>query len=59
MAIWIEENLPPLLLGFGLGAVACEFFLSANFAWIWGGLAGVGIALPIWQINRRRWLSKK
>ncbi|MEA2978812.1 MAG: hypothetical protein QOF09_635 [Alphaproteobacteria bacterium] len=52
MAQWIEENLPALLVGAGLGIFAGTFLGSW---WLLTGMAGVAVALPIWQINGHKW----
>jgi hypothetical protein len=52
---WIGENLVALLLGFGVGAALIETFDHTPYIWIVGGLAGVGVALPVWQINKHKW----
>jgi hypothetical protein len=56
MGWWIEENLPALFVGAGFGAVAIELFDPTPYIWIAGALAGIGVALPIWQINKSRWI---
>jgi hypothetical protein len=59
MALWFEENLPALLVGFALGAFLIELFSSADYVGLLGGLAGVGVALPIWQADKDKWLRRK
>jgi hypothetical protein len=58
MGWWIEENLIALLVGFGVGAAVIEIFDATPYIWIAGGLAGVGVALSIWQINKTKWLDR-
>jgi hypothetical protein len=54
LGAWIEGNLKPLIIGFAIGAPLIEAFSSTPFIWIVGGLAGIAVALPISQINKRR-----
>ena len=55
MALWIEENLVALFVGAGLGAIIAHAFNPTPLFWMLGSLAGIGLALPIWQIiNRSR-----
>lgn len=54
MGLWIEENLPALFAGAGLGAGTVHVFVAGDIAIILGALAGIGVALPIWQIMMRR-----
>lgn len=53
MPLWIEENLPALFVGAGLGAIIGHWVYPEGFAWMLGGVAGIGVALPIWQIVNR------
>jgi hypothetical protein len=55
MGRWVEENLPALLVGFAIGAPQSKIFDPTPFIWIAGGFAGIGVALPIWQINKDKW----
>jgi hypothetical protein len=55
MRIWLEKNVQAILVGAGLGIFIGEFLLPFPFAWIASGLAGVAIALPIWQVNQDKW----
>jgi hypothetical protein len=53
MVLWIEQNVPAVLLGAGLGSLIADHLFAARFAWILGAFAGVGIALPLWQMYQK------
>jgi hypothetical protein len=55
MRIWLEENLLAIFAGAVVGIFIGEFLLPFPYAWIASGLAGVAIALPIWQVNKDKW----
>ena len=57
MGLWIGENLPALLFGAGFGAAIAELIYPQDYVWVLGSLAGIGFALPIWQVNKDRWMN--
>jgi len=50
MALWIEENLFALFVGAGLGATVTHWFFPDGMIWLIGAVAGIGVAVPLWQI---------
>jgi hypothetical protein len=54
MALWIEQNLPAILFGAGLGSIIADHLFAARFVWVLGAFIGVGIALPLWLAYQSR-----
>jgi hypothetical protein len=53
VGLWLEENLPPLFVGLGIGSIIAHWFNPHGLFWLLGAIAGVGIALPLWQVFHR------
>ena len=49
MWLWIENNIAPISIGVGLGAIISHWFDPNDFICPFGAIVGVDVAFLVWR----------